>query len=1023
MTTMLTRSLAFAATLMMLGCGSGPRQQFKPTGAISLPAALAGQVAKLDRRATPDIREGRIWHGRPVREGRPERLYAYDVRMLNNVDVAMLRYVYPSVARGEQAWSGELLGSILHIGGRVKTERRGQELQKAGLTPTQPFAVWGAELQSARLRGPADPAGGVLFGTSKSNQYVLYSGGQPIAHFDVIDERFWSEQPGFLRWQDYAKRLEELGENPQSGEALRNALKALRGNGGLDSRIASLEKSMLQVVAQADERLWRTIDTQRQAWEKRYQAAAPAPSYEMLVRVSELLAPVRRKDLSLPVQAQAWLERICKEWPKRARERWAPEQMPLSAQAVIRACETGLHRIKTKLPTTKTALEQTQYARQMIATFDKVIAKRARAPFSQILLRLGVLVPIDRLHRNQRFIDVAVAYKDLENYAEAQRKNKDHRYHNDLVDAAVKSLSETRFVQNRREAVERMRAIVRLESLPRASNLSIEVVMRSLFVLRKEFKRLERKRKNDPAVFQEPWRYIAMALSAQRKLRHGKELALLNAWIDTLVEEKSIATVEHGLPVIQAAGRLRVTGSVDQQIAAYDRFGRTNWQQTTLASQVARQLSVPLGRRLATNAAALEKKGELGRAAREYYRAASIGQLRHPAPVRSSGLRLSASMRRIVPTQDRDLPRYWLERARLLGARALGECYPRIAPDDPARELQQRYLMHQLAGTTSLASELGLRMSGLSDGTGFPGDPAYRLVQDGDGKILWRPESSKLSPVDLDKWKIDAAGWTRLRSLRAKLDQRREDVEAARLATNAGLPELQARKSKLTQDINTLAAQVKQGAIPIAAARPRIDQLKREENALNSAIRNFNNRRQHFESMRLDFNKQVKVHNDLLFELQKELRVAFDKLLRPALSEHFYARLSKSKLPSEEQAARRWLHGLIPSPKLRLPVREVHPSSLAWLVRDCYSPEQAAKQLLQRELASRLRLHGRGISPEVHLRRMSPAFDAFVGSYGNAEFAKRLWTGLLGKNEAWLNAAIQDCDADRKKGIRKACGL
>jgi hypothetical protein len=480
------------------------------------------------------------------------------------------------------------------------------------------------------------------------------------------------------------------------------------------------------------------------------------------------------------------------------------------------------------------------------------------------------------------------------------------------------------------------------------------------------------------------------------------EASVARALAASCLDQDAFAeTLENAPELLRAARAATITGSLDERVAAILRLTNRTAELGPACERLAIELALPTAREIAARAGELSDRGALALAGIEYLRAATLGARSLPEPISAWQARRMFNRHRQLergeatlaegeePLSDRDV---WLVLARIHALAVSATTLPPVSTDEPAYELENRYVGAQLAGRLRAATTFGVRLSGLRDVRRAQSDgDAVRLVEVG-GAIRWRATTDDSgAPVDLAAHRIDAGGWSKLRTLRNELDQAEADLEAARASQSLTPDQLAAQDRKLADEAKLLLANVQNGQVARSEAQIEIDRMKRESQSLKRAIANYNRRTAHINEMVEAFNVKVNEHNALLARLLSELSVAYTQLLEPATTAWIESRIAEAKgIDDDERTARRWMLGLDAAPRgasLPLP----HPDSLARVVRDVSDPAIASDLLdgaLAARLAERERLAGETL--RSHLETLAPTFTTYADIYGGDDFVARV---------------------------------
>jgi len=476
--------------------------------------------------------------------------------------------------------------------------------------------------------------------------------------------------------------------------------------------------------------------------------------------------------------------------------------------------------------------------------------------------------------------------------------------------------------------------------------------------------------------------------------------------------------------LLAAARALPKSGPLEQRLAAFSALANRSATFGPVAERLARELSVPAGRALAEEAEGALRSGDTTRAAILYLRAATLGSRTAPASVSSWQARRDwTALRRAEQEgalEGRDERRDWLTRARIHAYVSTVVALPRLDPQQPIHELQDRYVKSQLAGRSRLSTAFGVRLSGMDDvRRGRQDAENVQLFATGDG-VAWRPAGSDGDVVDLADHRIDADGWRELRRRRVELDQVDADLTAARGVGGSSKDQLRQRDAALTEQARALSEQLRNGQIDPGVARGQIDRLKRESNALNAAIANFNDRSRHINSLVGRFNELVAPHNALLERLLAELARAYAQLLQPATTRWCEARVAAGNASPQERAARRWLLGLDDDAAIAAELPQPHPDALAQRVRDVSDPALAAADILG-ALRRRRDDHRlwQGVSIGEHVEALRAAFVAHGNQYGVDELFDRVMKDALVPPSEYGRVVGFFADEKRRNALRR----
>jgi hypothetical protein len=928
-----------------------------------------------------------------------------------------------------------------------------QRLEAVGLAASGLHGAYGLDrvsgvesiLQGYERRDHHDPVT-LIYSTANPKVFLGFRGGRLTTVLRETEPTFFTRNlPGYATKSILARHLQLLTNKDKIG-ALKRILVALEQEAPLAEERLALAKAPREYVIGREKRIWQRVAASVRSWDERFAKASALQQFELLRTQLQILARAKDETGLLITKAEAWR---AASW-KRVRERLRP----------VLSDKTGNgSEFITRLQV-REALEQAWQQgleRGGKAKWERAISRlRWELPLHALVSADPIQTAIRQLVALQRWSKQKggpdARFKDNEQICDrlslrlrtwaAQQQAAQQLDAWELMWSRAMARSLDYGTRHNLAGLEqKMRAFAGLRAMHRAGkprSLDAELAMASRlgeplagFSSRWMLGRTKGQPEPLAPLFERSklWaqlaqnpadRALATALSAQLDPKSGAEGSEIARALGRVVSLRA------------AARRLALRGTREQQLTTLRNFANQQSRYGRLAGAVASELSIELGRAMDREARALAKRGEYANAARLWLSAATVGDTSAPEPRSAYQVRSLARVLAKKPTQgegSRELRVRWLNYSRLHALAAITEVLPPLDAAAPAYPLQTRYLGRQLAGRGRYADWLGLRLSGQRDvsflsrqqrsGTKGSSSERVRLFKI-DGQPRWRPASSTASALDFAEYRIDSKGWSELRRRKSELDQAQSDLTAARRANSSSLPELNREKAELLVEIRGVTASVKSGKLDSQSGRSRLESLKRESNALQSAMSNYNDRVRHVNRMVNAYNEKVAVFNELLERLLKEMDIAFRKLLIPATSEWVVARLAESKLSQREKKLRLALLGL-GGTEIWGEHPPAHPQSLRHVVSDLTDPAAAADRLA-RELESRLadKLFSSGLTAQQHIERMQPGFERYAMQYGADAFVRQLLQRALRLRAALHDLIVaQVSEAKRRAEVNK----
>lgn len=1019
----------------VIACSSPSQKPSEPMSSlISMGRLAQGDAGPFSLDRVPQPSPNMLDTGSGFRSFDVKRDADVDVPYLSEDPISQVRYHVAAEPTETRAIRRALLGVTLWIRDSVDEDLALAELAAVGVSPTGIYGVLGALPLPGSSVGPRgvvadpeiDPELTLLFATTLPETWLGFRNGQLTLLLRRNAPGFWERQPGWMPIEDFTRWLDEVPrlETPPATivTLLGLAQQALPGVqlaelDELASRAAGVQGTRREECLQSLARI-------QPDWDQRFASASLVDGLTLLIEQTETVELLRDLKGELIEESVDWRSRSHETWLAKLRETFGQEQTSRVGHKMINGASYGLKSLRNKgrspgLPGFMPVLSWT-------IEYYKL---RDDDPLRQAQRRFAYLRSADADEQSPGRELVNGATVDL---SDAMRIIAEDYDQDDFIEDWAAGLQGSLWSAVDPDRRDRTAGVI--ETMFRVYD-SLTVPPTTWAAERERLANLApwytRLADNGDATIVRPVSHLANDCAQHLRallpmLDDHSEKLMTRGLIEALQWDGDLSAVA-SIPEIEDVVRaFEDTGSLRERLDRIDALAARHVSLGSLAWTVARELGHPLAREFAAQADALEDQPAM--AAAGFFDAATVGNPQCPEGVSSRQLSYALSGWAYGSIDDPASERQrWLEQSRRLALKAVGQSLPKVASKDPARPLMNRFVGRQLGGNLNLATRIGVRLSGLHDVAGFPGEPEHwlRLV---DGEPRWVADPNRGEAVGLESLSVDETSWSRLSKLGDELEVARTDLEVARSALSLDLPSLAERQEQTTAKLVELQRQVSAGELAGDQVKGALTRLRRESASLDSAIRNYTSRNRHLQGTIDGFNEKVGEYNNLLFQLNGELAQAWKRWTGPATESATAAWLDRASLTAQERSARRWLlgHAGVSSP-LRV-TRPTNGVDVSLALRHATDSARGARILLIafEERRQDERLHPREALGQ-HVLALFPALLAYMETYGSESLVQNILHGPLKTNVALEDLIIShmwrhpEWD-NQRKSLKRALG-